>query len=68
MTERQGVEIEYCPRCRGVRLDRGELDKIIERSKGLSGPGENSRQTGSRDQGQQRESIWSEIFDFDLFG
>jgi Zn-finger nucleic acid-binding protein len=32
MSERQGIEIDYCPRCRGVWLDRGELDKIIERS------------------------------------
>ena len=32
MSERQGVEIDYCPQCRGVWLDRGELDKIIERS------------------------------------
>lgn len=32
MTERQGVEIDYCPECRGVWLDRGELDKILERS------------------------------------
>ena len=32
MTERQGIEIDYCPECRGVWLDRGELDKIIERS------------------------------------
>lgn len=32
MTERAGVEIDYCPQCRGVWLDRGELDKIIERS------------------------------------
>ncbi len=32
MTERQGVEIDYCPQCRGIWLDRGELDKIIERS------------------------------------
>ena len=32
MNERQGIEIDYCPRCRGVWLDRGELDKIIERS------------------------------------
>lgn len=32
MTERLGVEIDYCPQCRGVWLDRGELDKIIERS------------------------------------
>ena len=32
MTERMGVEIDYCPKCRGVWLDRGELDKIIERN------------------------------------
>ena len=32
MSERQGVEIDYCPNCRGVWLDRGELDKLIERS------------------------------------
>jgi uncharacterized protein len=32
MTDRQGVEIDYCPKCRGVWLDRGELDKIIERA------------------------------------
>jgi Zn-finger nucleic acid-binding protein len=32
MAERQGVEIDYCPTCRGIWLDRGELDKIIERA------------------------------------
>ena len=32
MSERQGVEIDYCPQCRGIWLDRGELDKIIEKS------------------------------------
>ena len=32
MSERQGIEIDYCPTCRGVWLDRGELDKIIERA------------------------------------
>ena len=32
LSERQGIEIDYCPSCRGVWLDRGELDKIIERS------------------------------------
>lgn len=32
MSERQGIEIDYCPTCRGVWLDRGELDKILERS------------------------------------
>ncbi len=38
MSERQGIEIDYCPQCRGVWLDRGELDKIIERSAALSAP------------------------------
>ena len=32
MSDRQGIEIDYCPECRGIWLDRGELDKIIERS------------------------------------
>lgn len=32
MSDRQGIEIDYCPKCRGVWLDRGEIDKIIERS------------------------------------
>lgn len=32
MADRQGIEIDYCPQCRGVWLDRGELDKVIERS------------------------------------
>ncbi|WP_422035573.1 zf-TFIIB domain-containing protein [Reyranella sp.] len=32
MSERQGIEVDYCPKCRGVWLDRGELDKIIERA------------------------------------
>lgn len=38
MTERSGVEIDYCPKCRGVWLDRGELDKIIERVDGQEQP------------------------------
>lgn len=32
MSNREGIEIDYCPQCRGVWLDRGELDKIVERS------------------------------------
>lgn len=35
MMDRQGIEIDYCPDCRGVWLDRGELDKLIERSAGV---------------------------------
>lgn len=38
MSERQGIEIDYCPTCRGVWLDRGELDKIIERSEAQNAP------------------------------
>jgi Zn-finger nucleic acid-binding protein len=37
MSDRQGVEIDYCPQCRGVWLDRGELDKIIERNAAQDG-------------------------------
>lgn len=38
MSERSGIEIDYCPQCRGVWLDRGELDKIIDRSLGMPTP------------------------------
>ena len=38
MSERSGIEIDYCPQCRGVWLDRGELDKIIDRSLTQPGP------------------------------
>ena len=44
ITNRQGVEIDYCPKCRGVWLDRGELDKIIERSNNI-GYGESQSTT-----------------------
>lgn len=36
MTERQGVEIDYCPACRGIWLDRGELDKLLDKVSGAS--------------------------------
>lgn len=39
MSERSGVEIDYCPKCRGVWLDRGELDKIIEKNSSHHGSG-----------------------------
>lgn len=39
MSDRQGIEIDFCPKCRGVWLDRGEMDKIIERSFGQASPG-----------------------------
>lgn len=45
MSERSGIEIDYCPQCRGMWLDRGELDKIIDRS---------AEQVPSRQQPEQR--------------
>jgi Zn-finger nucleic acid-binding protein len=76
MTDRNGVEIDYCPQCRGVWLDRGELDKIIERSVlpagAPAGRPAQAAQSGYHDQGRQqpykkkrRESFLSELFDFD---
>jgi Zn-finger nucleic acid-binding protein len=74
MSERQGVEIDYCPECRGVWLDRGELDKILERSaaevprraeyRGDDDdykPGEKARESAPR---KRRGGFFSELFDF----
>ncbi|MCK6620759.1 MAG: zf-TFIIB domain-containing protein [Calditrichaceae bacterium] len=74
VTERQGVEIDYCPKCRGVWLDRGELDKIIERSLQTVGPQptggggpEYSSHSGQPYHGKhkKRKSFLEELFDFD---
>lgn len=73
MSERSGIEIDYCPTCRGVWLDRGELDKIIERSFAHSAPPApappsdrgRSQQPGHQ-QGhykKRKESWLSELFD-----
>jgi Zn-finger nucleic acid-binding protein len=65
MTDRQGVEIDYCPECRGVWLDRGELDKIIERSAPAAGgaPADDRprQQAAPR---KRRGSFLDDIFDF----
>ena len=59
MSERQGIEIDYCPECRGVWLDRGELDKLIEREPARSAAAPQS--TGSR---PKKKSGWlGEIFE-----
>jgi len=55
--ERQGIEIDHCPSCRGVWLDRGELDKIIERSAGPApAPREAYREPAGRDHERGRDS------------
>lgn len=79
MTDRQGIEIDYCPQCRGVWLDRGELDKIIERSqaapsfgradvgrtqeRGHDDHGRGRGHGGDRSDGRRRGGIF-DIFDF----
>lgn len=79
MSERQGIEIDYCPQCRGVWLDRGELDRLIERSlEGMAAPNgapgprpapqrpSDERHYRDDDYRQRRrKSFLGEIFDFD---
>lgn len=54
MAERQGIEIDYCPQCRGVWLDRGELDKIIERSAAAEAPAPARVEEARRDARDER--------------
>ena len=76
MSERQGVEIDYCPGCRGIWLDRGELDKIIDKSSQPAtqpkpnddhGYKQRSYEAPRDDQyykKKKKESFLSELFDF----
>ena len=73
MGDRQGVEVSYCPNCRGIWLDRGGLDKIIERCLGASARESNNRHRDHehhRDHddeyehdGRRRKSFLSNLFD-----
>ena len=74
MSERQGVEIDYCPKCRGVWLDRGELDKLVQlgsrqdeappqRAAESRRPDFENSDFGKRHGGYRRKSWLSEIFD-----
>ena len=75
ISDRQGIEIDYCPQCRGVWLDRGELDKIIERAARYTDDDDrgrppeprrdyDSRRDYDRDRYyQKRKSFWTELFD-----
>jgi Zn-finger nucleic acid-binding protein len=75
IAERQGIEIDYCPKCRGVWLDRGELDKLIDRSAlpvpKTPSPGRERDSPHYGDQAHQephsyrkRKSLLGELFDF----
>jgi Zn-finger nucleic acid-binding protein len=73
ISDRQGIEIDFCPQCRGVWLDRGELDKIIERGARYRDDDDDddrdSWRSGDRDDYprdrsyQRRRSFWAELFD-----
>ena len=72
ISERQGVEVDYCPTCRGVWLDRGELDKVIDRSAAtphseqpetFSDDDDRSRDRGSHGK-RRRRALLDDIFDF----
>ena len=69
LAERQGIEIDYCPQCRGVWLDRGELDKLIERSAAAPAPVSRPGRPAFVDSdypgghGGRRKSWLSDIFD-----
>ena len=67
ITDRSGVEIDYCPTCRGVWLDRGELDKIIERAAAYAAPSPppppSDRRAPTREYEQPREYDQSRGYD-----
>lgn len=79
MTDRQGVEIDYCPKCRGVWLDKGELDKIIERSSQYESGGGNRQENNEQQRyydnddykkqqpypPKKRKGFLGDFFDFD---
>ena len=72
MSERSGIEIDYCPECRGVWLDRGELDKIIERSSQNvqntqainQGNNQNYYKGSSSNYNNKKKGLLSDLFDF----
>ncbi|MFP5459356.1 MAG: zf-TFIIB domain-containing protein [Bacteriovoracia bacterium] len=69
ISERKGIEIDYCPDCRGVWLDRGELDKILERSKEEDRPQPqrppypDNRSPEYHKPYKRKKSIFEELFD-----
>ncbi len=63
MADRQGIEIDYCPQCRGVWLDRGELDKLIERSGAGTAPTPQAVQQPQQPQYQQHQQQRRPDFD-----
>jgi Zn-finger nucleic acid-binding protein len=68
IADRSGVEIDYCPKCRGVWLDRGELDKIIDRAGAYDEPFEKARSSNPKEQGtypkKKPKTFLKDLFEF----
>jgi len=77
ISDKNGIEIDYCPKCRGIWLDRGELDKIIERSSahysnkdnygrdyGSDNRGYDSDQNRNHPHKRKKDSFLGDLFDF----
>ncbi|MGK7652521.1 MULTISPECIES: zf-TFIIB domain-containing protein [unclassified Roseovarius] len=64
ITDRAGVEIDYCPQCRGVWLDRGELDKIIERTTPEAPDARVWQADGRPQKRKKRGGFLEDLFDF----
>jgi Zn-finger nucleic acid-binding protein len=77
MSEKQGVDIDYCPQCRGIWLDRGDLEKIVDRSIQTSGKkilnnsvddyeDEKFKKYAKHDnhEGYKKKAGWKDLFDF----
>ncbi|MEW6653755.1 MAG: zf-TFIIB domain-containing protein [Bacteroidota bacterium] len=64
LSERQGIEIDYCPKCRGVWLDRGELDKLIEKNADQR----NYDMNGSRDSKHYSDDDYKHQQDYNKHG
>ena len=60
MTDRQGIEIDYCPSCRGVWLDRGELDKLLDRAAAVVTPAPPAIVAQSHAPAQQRQQAYAD--------
>ena len=65
LSERHGIEIDYCPTCRGIWLDRGELDKILERNASDMMPSSPARSGGARPEPYPARNRYSDEYDDD---
>lgn len=66
MAEKHDVEIDYCPECRGIWLDRGELDKIIERASKYDDRDDRDEKSRNREKPKKKSAFLGDILE--IFG